>query len=208
MMTMKQPRPTAIRTLTLAALLAAAGAPAAAIAQNSNATTVSRVALQPLNDSGASGEATLRLSADQRTLTVQIRATGLEPGGAHISHIHGLSRGGAAVDSTCPGRSEDSDGDGFVELDEGGVKYGPILVDFSDIDPDRDGRVNFTTTVPLTGSEGALPLGMRHIVVHGRTVPPGPGSGTSGEVNGTNGYLTVLPVLCGEIRQVGNGRDR
>jgi Cu/Zn superoxide dismutase len=189
-----------------AAISAALIAPAAAPAQSGDATTVSRVQLQALNNSGASGDATLRLSADRRTLTVQIRATGLEPGGPHISHIHGLSAGGAAVDSTCPGMSEDADRDGFVELDEGGVKYGPILIDFGNVDPDADGRVNFTTTVSLSGSEMALPLDMRHIVVHGLTVPPGPGAGTQGEVNGTNGYLVVLPVLCGEIRQVGNGR--
>jgi len=206
-MIMRQNRPFAVRVATIAALaLAGVAGTAASFAQSGEATTIARVDLRALNDSGASGDATLRLSSDRRTLSVQIRATGLEPGGAHISHIHGLSQSGAPVDSTCPGRSEDADGDGFVELEEGGVRYGPILVDFSDVDPDRDGRVNFTKTVTLDGSEGALPLEMRHIVVHGLTVPAGPGSGTPGEVDGTNGYLTVLPVLCGEIRLVGNRR--
>jgi hypothetical protein len=207
-MIIKHSRPTLVGTAAaLAAILCASAAPSALSAQDDSATVVSRVSLRALNDSGASGEATLRLSSDQRTLTVQIRATGLEPGGAHLSHIHGLSQNGNAVDSTCPGRSEDADGDGFVELEEGGVKYGPIIVDFGDVDPDRDGRVNFTTTVALTGEQAAaLPLNLRHIVVHGMTVPPGPGRGTPGEVNGTNGYLTVLPVLCGEIQQVGNRR--
>jgi hypothetical protein len=54
----------------------------------------------------------------------------------------------------------------------------------------------------------ALPLELRHIVIHGKTVPAGPGSGTPGEVDGTNGYLTVLPVLCGEIDPVGNKGGR
>ena len=186
--------------------LTALAVPAVLIAQSDNATTISRVDLRPLNNSGAQGQATLRLSSDGRTLTVMIRATGLEPGGAHISHIHGLSEGGTAVDSTCPTQAQDSDRDGFVELEEGGVKYGPILIDFMNIDPDMDGTVNFQKTIQLSGDEKALPLELRHIVVHGMTVPPGPGAGTPGEVDGTNGYLTVLPVLCGEIQQVGNRR--
>lgn len=194
------------RALPTAVALAALAAGPGAAAQSSNATTVARVELRPLNNSGAQGQAMLRLSPDGRTLNVQIRATGLEAGGIHISHIHGLSAGGQPVDSTCPAQTEDADRDGFVELDEGGVKYGPILVDFGNIDPDGDGRVEFSTTVQLDGDEQALPLNLRHIVVHGKTVPPGPGAGTPGEVNGENGYLVVLPVLCGAIEGVGNRR--
>jgi hypothetical protein len=44
---------------------------------------------------------------------------------------------------------------------------------------------------------------MRHIVIHGRSVGA-VGAGTPGEVDGTAGYKTVLPVLCGEITPVGN----
>jgi hypothetical protein len=191
--------------LIAGAAVAAVAVPAGLYAQSDNATVVSRVNLRALNDSGAQGTAMLRLSGDKRTLTVSISATGLEPGGQHISHIHGLSQNGMAVDSTCPGQSEDADRDGFVELEEGGVKYGPILVDFMNIDPDMDGNVEFERTITLNGNEQALPLQLRHIVVHGKTIPPGPGAGTPGEVNGENGYLAVLPVLCGEIEQTGNG---
>ena len=189
----------------LGATVAAAAlfAPAALAARNENATTIARVNLKPLNDSGARGQATLRLSADHRTLTVMIQASGLEPGGVHLSHIHGLSENGQPVDSTCPTEAQDTDHDGYVELAEGAATYGPILIDFMNIDTDQDGKVNFKTTVHLTGDEMALPLKLRHIVVHGRTVAPGPGAGTNGEVNGTNGYLAVLPVLCGDIRPVG-----
>jgi hypothetical protein len=193
--------------LAASAALAAIALPVGLYAaQSDNATTIARVNLRALNNSGAQGQATLRLSADQRTLTVSIKASGLEAGGAHISHIHGLSEGGTAVESTCPGQSEDADRDGFVELEEGGVKYGPILVDFMNVDPDMDGNVDFQRTIQLTGAEQALPLQLRHIVVHGMTVPAGPGASTPGEVNGENGYLTVLPVLCGEVEQVGGGR--
>lgn len=199
-----------IRRGLIAALpLAALALPIGLYAQSDNATEVSRVNLRALNNSGASGQATLRLARDQRTLTISIMARGLEPGGVHISHIHGLSQGATAIDSTCPGQSEDSDRDGFVELEEGGVKYGPILVDFGNIDPDQDGQVNFRTTISLTEQQmAALPLELRHIVVHGKSVPQGAGAGTPGEVDGTGGYKVVLPVLCGEIEQVGNGNGR
>ena len=43
---------------------------------------------------------------------------------------------------------------------------------------------------------------MRHIVIHGLSVGNA-GNGTPGEVNGTAGYKTVLPVLCGEIKVTG-----
>jgi hypothetical protein len=42
-------------------------------------------------------------------------------------------------------------------------------------------------------------LDLRELVIHGLTVPPGPGEGTPGEVDGTNGYLAVLPVASAEI---------
>lgn len=187
---------------------AAMGAVAVAIplavqAKEGQSTTVGRADLKALNGSNASGQAELRLSADGRELTVIIQARGLEPGGVHLSHIHGLSENGESVDSTCPTSAQDTDGDGYVELAEGAVKYGPILVDFMNIDPDTDGRINFKKTFDISGSQSALPLQMRHIVVHGMTVGA-VGAGTAGEVDGTAGYKAVLPVLCGEIKVTGN----
>lgn len=188
-----------------AAAVTVAATPIAIHAQSSQATVVGRADLRPLNASGARGQAELRQSADGKTLTVSIQASGLEPGGVHVSHIHGLSENGQSVDSTCPTQAQDSDGDGFVELEEGGVKYGPILVDFMNIDPDQDGRVNFRKEFDISGSQQALPLQMRHIVVHGKSVGA-VGEGTPGEVDGTAGFKTVLPVLCGEIRVAGGGK--
>ena len=191
-------RPLHIFGLTLGVV----GAATALQAQSDQATTIGRADLRPLNNSGARGQVELRLSRDDKTLTVKIQASGLERGGVHLSHIHGLSANGQSVDSTCPTSAQDSDKDGFVELGEGLVKYGPILVDFMNVDPDADGRVNFTQTFDLSGTQSALPLEMRHIVIHGLTVGNA-GAGTSGEVDGTPGYKTVLPVLCGEIKVAG-----
>jgi len=202
---MKRPKLTRTRLSVGAAItvLGAALAVGAAAAPFGGSTTY-KVALAPLNGSRAQGDATIVLSGDQRSAIVTIRAAGLERGGPHISHIHGLSTNGQAVDSTCPTIAQDSDRDGFVELAEGQVKYGPILVDFMNIDPDQDGRINFTQRIMLNGSEGATPLPFRHIVVHGMSVGA-VGAGTPGEVDGTAGFKTVLPVLCGEIQQQTGG---
>ncbi|HEX5259677.1 MAG TPA: hypothetical protein VFW35_12980 [Sphingomicrobium sp.] len=156
--------------------------------------------LTQLNNSHASGSADLILSGDQRTLLVHIVARGLERGGPHLSHIHGLSSNGRPVNSTCPTTAQDTDHDGFVELAEGQATYGPILVDFMNVDPNEDGVVDFRTVVRNPGGTGALPLDDRHIVIHGMTVGA-VGAGTPGEVNGTAGYKTVLPVLCGELQR-------
>lgn len=185
--------------LATAALAATAGAlmfANAPVAAQTGGSATYRATLSPVNPTSARGEAVLTQTG--RSLTVRITATGLEPGGAHLSHIHGLSEGSRAVESTCPGRSFDTDGDGFVELAEGATQYGPIIVDFMDIDPDRDGNVNFTRTVELSANAEAMPLNKRHIVIHGMTVGA-VGAGTPGEVDGTAGYKVLLPVLCGEI---------
>ena len=157
--------------------------------------------LLQLNNSHASGMAEVTLTGDRRTLMVHIVARGLERGGVHLSHIHGLStNNGRPVNSTCPTIAQDSDHDGYVELAEGQQTYGPILVDFMNVDPDANGIVDFRKVIHLTGNEGILPLDARHIVIHGMSVGA-VGRGTPGEVEGTPGYKTVLPVLCGELKR-------
>lgn len=189
------------RLVVAVAVLGAMGGIAginAANAQTQRGAQEYTARLVPLNNSGASGVATLRLATNGRAIFVHIIARGLEPGNVHVSHIHGRSSGGQPVDSTCPTTAQDTDKDGFVELAEGQVTYGPILIDFMNVDPDKDGVVDFTTTVRDPGNFGALPLDKRHIVIHGKTVGA-VGAGTPGEVDGTAGFKTVLPVLCGEI---------
>lgn len=166
-----------------------------------------------LNHSGVTGTALLDLSDDNKTLTVTTTATGLEPNQLHVQHIHGLFSGGAVADSMTPTLANDLDGDGFIELAEGAPAYGPIVLPLAWITT-ADGNASVTTTYDLTdpsifGTNPAtgmaftaadlMPLTFREIVIHGLSVPAGVGAGTPNEVNGTNGYLTVLPVAAGEI---------
>lgn len=160
--------------------------------------------LAPLNGSGVTGTFTIERKG-QGQIRVHIQATGLEvTPQVHLGHIHGLE---GNADATCPTQADDTDEDGFVELAEGLPKYGPIIVDFGDVDPNNDGIANYSMTFNLNQSStfngdktknDLLPLDLRVIVLHGMTVGT-QGAGTPGEVDGTPGYKVVLPVACGEI---------
>jgi len=199
-------------------LLMAAAVPAALMASAAPATasTTFSATLGQLNNSGVSGTVTFLLSDDRTSLTVNLQAMGLEPNQTHVAHIHGrLSDGmtGSAVNSTVPTLAQDTDGDGFVELGEGVPTYGPVLVPFPGFTVDAAGNANYSqvfdlldpatyngtfTRTDLLGMDLSS-LDLREVVLHGMTVPAGPGTGTPGEVNGINGYLAALPVAAGEI---------
>lgn len=184
--------------------------------------------IRMLNHSRVIGQAELVLSDDKSHLTVRIDATGLEPGQQHVGHIHGLVVGNnMPANSHLPSRAQDTDNDKYVELAEGAVTYGPILITLGtdvatpggDLDPDHDGNIHYQQTFNLEDSSiyGAgfnkqsvigdgTELELREIVIHGLTVPA-VGSGTPGEVDGTAGYKVVLPVAGGEIHGVGNNSN-
>jgi len=199
--------------LSCTALILAAAVPAAA--------QTYKVNIRPLNQSGVTGSGSLTLNDDQSQLTVRISASGLEPNQLHVAHIHGVvSEGNMPADSSLPSRQQDSDGDKFVELAEGLVTYGPILITLAtnsggNIDPDGDGTVSYEQTFNLNDpaiygagfnkmsvlGEGSA-LNLREIILHGMTVPA---VGVApGEVNGTAGYKVVLPVAGGEIGTPGD----
>ena len=173
--------------------------------------------LGALSGSGVTGTTLLDLSDDKKTLTVTTTATGLEPNQDHVQHIHGLfSPSGAIADSMTPTLANDIDGDGFIELAEGGPVYGPIILPLETINtPDGNASVTKTydltdptifgaardTGIPFTAAD-LMPLTFREIVVHGKSVAAGIGAGTPNEVDGTGGYLAVLPVAAGEIEAV------
>ncbi|MEO7365891.1 MAG: hypothetical protein ABIW03_06190 [Sphingomicrobium sp.] len=162
--------------------------------------------LTALNGSGATGTLRMQLSGE-RFLTVQIDATGLEVGVPHVGHIHGLVMSGHPANSVCPTTAQDSDHDGYVELAEGQVTYGPIVVPFGNVDPNMDGIVHFTHTYDLNDSSiyatgfsksDLLPIDLREVVLHGLTLQTGDGV-APGEADGTAGFKAVLPVSCGDI---------
>ena len=175
-----------------------------------------RGTLTALNGSGATGTISMQLRG-QRFLTVQIDATGLEPGTGHVGHIHGRVADNRPANSVCPTTAQDADSDHFVELAEGQVTYGPIVIPFGDVDPDKDGTVHFLHTYDLNDSStfaagfdksDVFPLDLREVVLHGMTLQAGEGATTSAsippnEADGTAGFKAVLPVTCCDIENKG-----
>lgn len=162
------------------------------------------VDINPLNESGVSGTATLILEGNE--LTVRIQASGLEAGELHPQHIHGFVEDNRKA--TCPTmEAADTDDDGIISLAEGLPFYGPILqplyVPIDTYPTAEDGTIDFERTFTLGEVEfdeegqvisfrDLMPLQNRVIVLHGMTV--------DGE------YNPFLPVACGQIRVQPKGK--
>jgi hypothetical protein len=185
-----------------------------------------------LNNSGVDGYALLFADQKNQTLTVHIRAEGMEPNQVHAQHIHGFDDD---TDAKTPTIAQDADLDGFVELAEGLVKYGPIQLNLT-LNPedsqhdhgtpghdhtaaavfptaDAQGKLNYTESFRFDRSDpnaqaifdGITPLEAKEIVLHGLTLQNGQGwdaPGVMDEADGTAGYKGVLPVASGELHEV------
>lgn len=152
--------------------------------------------------------------------------------------------GSGPRDSQVPTLAQDTDGDGFIEVAEGAATYGPILLDLGVIGDTS--TINFDTTFDLFGQyadvvdamfgtvdrldpnaasfgpldligEDFMALALRHIVIHGLTVPfeMGNAGPAPNEVDGTTTFLPgegdggdpfegtiALPVANGEFAEV------
>jgi len=166
-----------------------------------------------LNESNVTGNAVLIVDSNENTLQVDIQANGLEPHQDHLMHIHGRFDGeGDPADSFTPTLADDADGDGFVEVLEGLPQYGDILLPLA-TQNDATGNIAYRQSFdltddslffsPVSGNDYAasdiFPLNFREIVIHGKTVATGIGTGTGGSVDGSGGYKLTLPVAAGEI---------
>lgn len=130
--------------------------------------------------SDANGTATLTPTADGG-LTVAVTADGMVPNMPHAQHLHGDVTGHEFI---CPTADDDTDGNGFLTVEEGLPKYGGIHISLTtegatapadglavDRMPvaDADGNLSYSRT--LTAAElpdGTLDaLANLHIVQHG-----------------------------------------
>lgn len=188
-----------------------------------------RVDLQALNGSGVTGEVLIAFDEDTGKLTVVVNADGLEPNQVHIQHIHGFADDGdpstPRIDATIPDASDDTDGDGFIELLEGVPDYGPILLNvgrssghdaggdnghshdgpLSGFPTAPDGSIRFADSFLLPSEQGLAPdtdFSLYHFVIHGMSTGEDDGEGTTGEVDGTPGYKLVLPVAIGDLQAI------
>lgn len=158
--------------------LVVAGATVPAAAQPLDGPVTVR--LDPLKGSDASGWAKLTPTA-AGGLRVQIHDTGMTPNMPHAQHIHGDTTG---KQFTCPPPSADTNGNGFISVEEGLKFYGNIHISLTtkgdtsmksglavDRMPvaDAHGNLNYTRTLkPSQLPAGTLAhLTDLHIVQHG-----------------------------------------
>jgi hypothetical protein len=181
------------------------------------------------NNSGANGIAFLTLDSNDRTLTIDAAALGLEPNQEHPFHIHGFSDDRP---SELPTIDQDADLDGFVEVPEAGPVFGPVLLPLTQDDSATDHQdppVDGTPQFPVADANGVVEfnetyqfdladteqaalfselsegLEGRGIQFHGLELPAGAGDGTANEVNGSGGYVAALPVANGIIHEMPAG---
>lgn len=140
------------------------------------------VELFPLNGSGVSGKAKIKIKKNE-TLKVSIKAEGLEVNKPHPQHIHGLTD--TSIRATCPDISADVNADGLISVGEGFPFYGPIVLPLNPFDLVKaDGTLRYKASFSIN-PDSIQPIGKRTIVLHGMTV--------NGE------YIASLPVACGQI---------
>ncbi|GIE34815.1 hypothetical protein Ait01nite_078600 [Actinoplanes italicus] len=179
------------------------------------------VKLDPLNRSGASGNATLTAMSDG-DLKISIRSTGLVPNSPHAQHLHGSTDG---MDFHCPDMSADTDGNGYVSTEEGMPDYGNIFISLTakgDTTPksglavdrmptaDAKGNLSYERIIPAAD----LPPGTikhlkdLHVVQHGIDANnngeydlDGLGESTLAKSAGLSGIPQEVtdPALCGMV---------
>jgi hypothetical protein len=205
-----------MKTVALLAALAAAGLPAAGVAQESPVSVTGT--FSPVNDAGAGVTGRVTLAAADGTLTIALDADGVSPG-AHLAHIHGY----ATVDpreAVCPDATADANGDGVIDLVEtrraSGITMVPLtdapasLQIRSDSSPvaNDEGALSYQQQVPAAELEAAVqetfegPLALPRRVVYLHGVPEGtdlPDSAAS--LEGVPAHVT-LPIACAELEAV------
>jgi hypothetical protein len=204
--------------LTLVIVLAVAASlvlASVAFAQGTTAPRTFQADLNPLNRSGADGNAFL--TKDGRQLTTKINSQDMAPNLPHAQHIHGM----AQAISECPTLALDQNGDNLINTTEGQPAYGPIqtsLTTRGDTSPasglavDRFpvansfGFLSYSRTFTVTG-EVARNLGNFAIVQHGVDLNHNGRydfrSAGKSELDPSLPQEATIPANCGVINPIG-----
>lgn len=218
---MTTPRKILPALLGVAALALAVVLPAAAA--HDPGASVYKVEFEGVgnNEPSAAGGGTIIQKGAQ--IRVNVHADGLDAG-THLSHVHGL----LSTNNTCPTLAADGGTveDGFVDLAEGALAYGPILIDLMPSSGTAFGysRTFDETNDPLGINPSGVPLDeigsleQFHIVVHGVDVDGDGDLDGQKDVNGDGrigdsgnpvidltevAFELSMPALCGDIVQNG-----
>ncbi|MEZ4501293.1 MAG: hypothetical protein R3C39_01570 [Dehalococcoidia bacterium] len=179
------------------------------IAGAQEATTL-EADLGALNDSGASGTATIEVNGSEMTVTVDV--SGVSPDQAHAQHIH------IGGENACPTTADDADGDGLISTAEGQPRYGAVQVALTTDGDSAAGSALAVDRFPTAGSDGSytyertleMPSSMSAddfangvVVVHGYAELGGDDAAYDGDApSSLDAGLPLeatLPVLCGTL---------
>lgn len=173
--TFKKVSISALAGLALAAPMALSISPASA--DEGDAVTLR---LDSMKGSKATGTATLTPMKDG-SLKIEIKSKNMVPNMPHAQHMHGDLSG---KHFTCPTDAADTNGNGFISIEEGVPMYGGVMTSLTtegDVSADSglaldrfpvadaDGNLNYTRTLTAAElPEGTIKgLANLHIVQHG-----------------------------------------
>ncbi len=201
--------------MSLARTLLAATTALGAMSGASLAATTYALDFTVLNDNGKTASASGTVTETDADVTVAITGTGFDEG-VHIGHFHGFNTV-PYKDADTPSPAADTDGDGFIELGEGALSYGPILTPFDPVTVGADGIYALMQTFMKTDFPNLVTadyrLEDREVVLHGLftnrvrvdeigTAEQALGGGVTGETASTN-YNIALPFMSSEIMPTG-----
>ncbi len=191
--------------------------PASAATSGAGAAQVFQATLDPINNSGVHGSATITLSGQM--LTVDLQASGLQPGQIHPQYIDTMAGGGA---DRMPTAADDVNHDGFIDQTEAMSAIGAPVLDLS-LDPsvtasgtpvaDRlaifpvaaaDGTVIYHEVFAFNSGQPAATAAFTQLTSHlaaGAVVLDGMTVHPPGLAGGAVGYLPQLPVAVGLLHE-------
>ncbi|MET0422673.1 MAG: hypothetical protein ABW046_02285 [Actinoplanes sp.] len=168
--------------------LPAAAAILLATPNTADAAESVHVKLLELNNSGATGTATLT-ALDDGDLKISIRSSGLVPGSPHAQHLHGSTDG---LDFHCPDMSADRNGNGYVSTEEGMPVYGDIFVSLTTKGDTAKASGLAVDRMPVADAKGNLKYDR---TIAGADLPPG-----------TVAHLKDLHIVQHGVDANGNGK--
>ena len=198
-----------LSTVCLAALLSTV-----AVARDDSAQAVSGT-LEPLNRFAPNLTGRVTLTPEGDRLTMRLEAENVPPG-MHLAHIHGFAKPEPA-DAVCPGKTADSNQDGYVDLIETRKQAGITMIPFTDAPTSLQiqshsyptaterGQLSYERTVRLADLRRAVeakfgtPLALEKRVVFIHGAPEGielPDSVQS--LEGVPASVTI-PIACAEL---------
>lgn len=213
---MKKLKKTFIRSLALGSVTALSVAALSPAVFAASSTQMYQANLTALNKSGTTGTATVKVTGNQVTVTVD--TTGASANLPHAQHIH---IGGKNV---CPTMSDDSNHDGILTTAEGQPSYGGIKVSLTTSGDtsansglavkrfptaSASGKVSYSRTFTLPSGVSASDIANGVIVQHGVASLSGDktkydGSAKSGLDKSLPQEATV-PAACGKLTAVPTG---